>query len=95
MKKATRMTPVAGELVLVLLVGLAFSPASPAAALDEKPQPPFSSCAKESCIFYVNQGSDDAGTIGPLTIPGYCRGDRINDNQVYFGECSHGEEIVS
>jgi hypothetical protein len=53
-----------------------------------------SGCTENECIFYVEDGTDDAGPIIPYPPVGSCNYS-TNANEIYIGECPDGEAIVS
>jgi len=57
-------------------------------------QAPISGCVGAQCTFYIEAGSDDAGSI-PLSPPldGCTFG--VNDGNIYLGQCRNGDPITS
>lgn len=55
------------------------------------PQPPDPDCSDGQCVFWMSGGSDDAGAD---PYGGACLY-RVNANEIYFGQCPHGQNITS
>ncbi len=61
---------------------------------EATPRPPDPDCSDGECVFWVSSGWDDAGLVPPYPLVGSCYYSTYA-REVYFGECSDGEGIVS